>query len=354
MELPISELVGEFVKEVSVRATEGDGDVFLEGLVDHFQLSAAMFKRDTRRMLEKDPASSLQSACRVLKGSSGGPGAEYLMEQLWSNPVLVGALIDPELLPLSVAIGFAKRWMQHDSLLDIKLLHLGFPSDATMVHAIDLVRAKRVLAIVNELPARRHILLPLANLLHSPDPKVRSKAASLYGRTSRNPDWVRKKLGETDARVRANAVESLWGNDSAAAAAVLREAMRDPHHRVMANALIGLHHMGGYDVTGDLKQMASGEDAMGRAAAAYAMGQVLSADLKPLLERMLKDANPQVRSQALRSLIQLKRRPRAETLPAPDSVEPADVPDGVVGQPEATAGPIPVGPPASADKEGKE
>jgi hypothetical protein len=42
--------------------------------------------------------------------------------------------------------------------------------------------------------------LPLVNLLHSPDPKVRSKAVSLYGRTSQNAEWVRKQLAEADAR----------------------------------------------------------------------------------------------------------------------------------------------------------
>src|SRR6476660_8973164 len=183
MEVPVKELVGEFVASVSVPAAQNDEDVFLQGLIDDFQSSSAMFKRDMRRMLEKDSASFLQSACRILKASDRGPGASYLIELLWSNPVMVGGLIDPALLPLDTAIRFAKRWVQYDSMLDIKLLHMGFPSEATTVQSIDIVRAKRVLAIVNELPACRHILLPLVNLLHSPDPKVRSKAASLYGRT---------------------------------------------------------------------------------------------------------------------------------------------------------------------------
>ncbi len=357
MEAPVIELVGEFVREMKVSAAAGDADVSLRGLVDGFQSSSAMFKRDMRRMLEKDPQAFLQSAFRILKASSAGPGAAHLMELLWSNPVLVGSLIEPELLPLSSAIAIAKRWMPFDSLLDIKLLHLGFPSDDTAVRSIDIVRAKRVLAIINELPACRHILLPLVNLLHSPDPKVRSKAASLYGRASRNPDWVRKRLGETDARVRANAVESLWGTDSASARTVLREAARDHHHRVAANALIGLHHMGGYDVAASLHKMAHGSEPMGRAAAAFAMGQILNRDFRPVLETLLKDESPQVRSQALRSLIRLKRRPPPEeaTLPAEDAAAAInatleDSSDAVAEVPSAST----EVPSASADKEGKE
>jgi hypothetical protein len=344
MEAPVTELVGEFVREVRVAAASGEGDVFLQGLVDDFQSSSAMFKRDMRRMLEKDSAGFLQSACRILKTSTKGPGAAYLIELLWSNPVMVSGLTDPTLLPLDTAIRFAKEWMKYDSMLDIKLLHMGFPSEATTVQSIDIVRAKRVLAIVSELPACRHILLPLVNLLHSPDPKVRSKAASLYGRTSQNADWVRKRLQEVDARVRANAVESLWGTDSDSARAVLKEASRDHHHRVAANALVGLHRIGAYDVTASLQKMAHSEDPMGRAAAAFAMGQILHADFKPVLETLLKDPSPQVRSQALRSLIRMKRQPKpgeVEAVPAETAVDAVAEDNSAAAPPESAADGMP-------------
>lgn len=318
MEAPVAELVGEFAREARVGAAHSDGDVFLQGLVDGLQAGSAMCKRDMRRMLEKDSAAFLQSACRTLKASVEGPGAVYLMEVLWSSPVLVSGLTDPGLLPLDTAIRFAKQWVEYDSMLDIKLLHMGFPSEDTAVQSVDIVRATRVLAIVNELPLCRHILLPLVNLLHSPDAKVRSKAVGLYGRTSQNADWVRKQLTVGDARVRANAVESLWGTDSISARAVLREASLDRDHRVAANALVGLHRIGAYDVTASLQKMAHGAEPMARAAAAFAMGQILNADFKPVLESLLKDDSPQVRSQALRALIRLKRQPPpvAETRPA--------------------------------------
>jgi HEAT repeats/HEAT repeat len=260
---------------------------------------------------------------------------------------------------------------------------MGFPSEATTVQNVDIVRAKRVLAIVNELPACRHILLPLVNLLHSPDPKVRSKAASLYGRTSQNGDCVRKRLSDMDPRVRANAVESLWGMDSSSARAVLREASRDQHHRVAANALVGLHRIGAYDVTASLQKMADGAEPMGRAAAAFAMGQILNMDFKPVLESLLKDDSPKVRSQALRSLIRLKRQPEPgeEDLaagsaaptgdPVPENATDATPPEPPIDAalpgpaveaappepanavPAGTLAPSPEVPPVSADKEDK-
>jgi len=308
MDVPVKQLVNEFVNAVTVPAAGEEEDVFLQGLVDDFQSSSALFKRDMRRRLEKDPPGFLRAACRILKANSKGPGADYLTELLWSNPVMAASLIDPQLLSLQAATTFAKRWADYDPLLDIKLLHMGFPTDGGAISEIDIVRARRVLALVNEMPPRRHILFPLVSLLRSPDPQVRSKAATLYGRTSRNAEWVRSRLGEADPRVRANAVESLWGEDSDAAQAVLKEASRDRHHRVAANAWIGLDQMGARDVVSNLKKMAEAEDPMARAAAAFAMGRTGHAEFKPVLEQMLKDSSPHARSQALRALIRIKKR----------------------------------------------
>ena len=80
MEAPVGELAGEFVREARAGVASGEGDVFLQGLIDDFQSRAAMSKRDMRRMLEKNAASFLQSSCRILKASTKGPGAEYLIE----------------------------------------------------------------------------------------------------------------------------------------------------------------------------------------------------------------------------------------------------------------------------------
>jgi hypothetical protein len=329
MEVPVAELVREFVQEARVPPGNEEEDVFLQGLIDDFQSSSALFKRDMRRRLEKDPPAFLRSACRLLRANSRGPGAAYVMELLWSNPVLVASLIDPVMLPLRTAIAFAKRWYPFDPMLDIKLLHIGFPSEDGGVHDVDILRARRALAIVNELPANRHILLPLVNLLSSPDASVRSKAATIYGRTSQNPEWVRKRLGETDARVRANAVESLWGADSDSAKAVLKEASRDRHHRVAVNALIGLHRSGAVDAAASLKKMAQAPDPMARAAAAFAMGEILKDEFKPVLESLLKDSSANVRGRALASLIRLRRH-RAQEIArevaslAPEEDEPPE------------------------------
>ena len=160
---------------------------------------------------------------------------------------------------------------------------------------------------------------------------------------------------------------------------MLREASRDQHHRVAANALVGLHRIGAYDVTASLQKMAEGAEPMGRAAAAFAMGQILNVDFKPVLESLLKDDSPQVLSQALRSLIRLKRQPEPgeedlaagsaaatgdpalENTPSeppmdatvPGPAAEAAPPEPANAAPPGTLAPSPEVPPVSADKEDK-
>jgi HEAT repeat protein len=327
METPIAALVREFVQQARVPPAKAEEDAPLEKLVRDFAINSAMSKRDMRRLMEKDPQALLHSACRILKAGSEGPGAAFAMEQLWSHPILIAGLIDPALLPLAAAIEFARRWQTFDSSLDIKLLHKGFPSEDGGMHEADIVRAKRALAIVNELPANRRILLPLVNLMCSSDQRVRSKAAAIYGRTCQNPDWVHKRLAEADPRIRANVVESLWGQDSDLVRAVLQEASRDRNHRVAVNALIGLHLSGVEGVPASLQQLALSSDPMARAAAAFGMGHLLEGEFKPALELLLKDNNPSVRGRALQALIRIRRQQQADQAPVAAADVRAEIQD---------------------------
>lgn len=321
MQTPVTELVAEFARQARLPESEGQEDVYLRTLVAEFAANSAMIKRDMRRLLEKDPRLFVRAACRVLRRSPEGPASAYLAELLWSSSEMHNGLLDPELLPLRAAVALAQLWVKWEPLLDIKLLQIGFPTDSG---ATDTTRARRTLAIVQELPAERHLLLPLAGLLRNPDPQVRLTATALYGRANNNPEWVRKRLAESDAEVRAHAVTSLWGVDSEAAGTVLREAAHDPDPRVAANAWIGLHSACAPDAVPSLKAMAMEVDPKARAAAAFAMGRTLHAGFRTALEDLLKDRDPQVRRQALQALIQVQRSSPRNDTGAPATLVPVN------------------------------
>jgi len=319
MEALVQELLSDFLQEATVSLADVDVDTWLQRLIDDSVSSSAVLKRDMRRMLEKDPAGFLQSACRILKVCAQRPGVASMLDLLWSSPVLLGSLIDPQMLPLPAAIAFAKRWVVFDPMLDIKLLEIGFPSgeaDAEIV--ADMAGWKRALEIVSELPPNRHSLQPLARLLRSSDPYVRSKAALMYARASDNPEWVRKMLADPDVRVRANAVEGLWETKVASAGEVFSEAALDPDHRVQVNALLGIHYLGdrSVDVRAGLEKITGSPNPVARAAAAFAMGRIKDAIYVPMLEGLLKDEEQSVRRQALQALLSIRRHKRRDATPS--------------------------------------
>lgn len=110
MQISVTELVAEFARQARLPESAGQEDVYLQSLVDDFEPNSAMFRRDMRRMLEKDSRSFVRAACRVLKQPAENPGTVYLAELLWSSTELVKSLADPQLMPLRAAIALAKLW----------------------------------------------------------------------------------------------------------------------------------------------------------------------------------------------------------------------------------------------------
>ena len=318
MEAAVHDLLRDFFHEANLQASATEIDQALQRLVDDAGSDSSVCKRDLRRLLERDSAGFLQAACRILKVSLDKTGAGPLLDLLWASSLLLTSLIDPALLSLPAATALAQRWIACDPMLDIKLLQIGFPMGADdTITAVEMSRPRRAMDIVATLPPNRHVLLSLARLLRHPDPQIRSKAALLYARASRNPEWVRKMLAEPDSRVRANAVEGLWETRSSLAAALFREAALDPDHRVAANALIGLHCCGETEgvITDVLGNMLRSQNPLARSAAAFASGYIMDVNSTSALEGLLRDRDASVRGQALRALIRIRRQDRPEAAP---------------------------------------
>jgi HEAT repeat protein len=60
---------------------------------------------------------------------------------------------------------------------------------------------------------------------------------------------------------------------------------------------------------------------LARAAAAFAVGQIADANCAPILEGLLRDSDPGVRGEALRSLIRFRRQDRTLATAEPGTAE---------------------------------
>ncbi|GIU80227.1 MAG: hypothetical protein KatS3mg005_3465 [Bryobacteraceae bacterium] len=146
------------------------------------------------------------------------------------------------------------------------------------------------------------------------DRHLRSRLALAWGRLSRIAAEGEAWLDDTDSRVRANAVESLWGRSDPQAVELLARKLNDPHHRVAANAAVGLYLAGRPESVSALASMARHDDHARRAAAVWAMGRTGDARFLPLLAELRRSKAVPV--SLLRNIVLARERIRqVEELP---------------------------------------
>ena len=180
-------------------------------------------------------------------------------------------------------------------------------------------RVQRILQII-ERDDQAMVLVPwLRDLVDGANSRLASKAAMILCRLTKNPMVVDRFLRSEDPRVRANAVEGLWGAAHLSRArSLLREAAEDSHHRVVANALVELYRCGEASARLKIEQLATHSDPLFRAAMAWAIGEIGSSELLPILEPLEHDAALSVRLRAGRTAKRLRAAINSEPVaPAP-------------------------------------
>lgn len=148
----------------------------------------------------------------------------------------------------------------------------------------------------------------LAQAMRHCNPQVRSKAALVMGKEKRDAGWVRARLGDPDARVRANAVEALWGADGADAVEVFRKAAKDEEPRVVLNAVMGLYQARLMESVWMLLDLAVSEDFRMRRSACWVMGQTKDPRFLMALLGLARDKDASLRAAALQAVAAIRLR----------------------------------------------
>ncbi len=277
----------------------------LPELVAAFPENPGPVRKQIRDLLAMDICAFCAAAVPLVTPTADTPGAQFVSELLVANGLL--PLCDPTLLSLEEEIRMARALMESDPLLDTKLARRFSSGGISEIAKIDGDVAERILAILAAISDGTRILPMLIQVLRHPDPRLRSKAALLLGRTNKNAQWVEKLLSEPDPRVRANVVESLWGVDSASARTVFWEAANDPNNRVVGNALLGLHRLGESASIPRILQMAAHVDPLFRASAAWVMKETGDPRFLPTLGLMVRETNSTTRRCVFDAIARIKR-----------------------------------------------
>jgi len=281
----------------------------LQALTAKFPRRPTIAAREMRDLLESDRAAFLEAAVKLIKGPGSEPSHQYLLTLLVTENLILERLANPVGLDFDESAQIA-RCIQAaiDPSLAIKLLRLTLPSQTGTAAVTRLDRLLRVLEIVGAISDDSRTMPLLARLVGHPDMIVRSKVALLIGRINKNLCWVEARLNESDARVRANAVESIWGLDSPESRQVFASAIEDPDNRVAGNGALGLYRCGDLTAAEAMVQMLAHADPKFRSTAAWAMGESADPRFLGALTAGLSEPDTSVRQRIFSAIVKIRRR----------------------------------------------
>lgn len=276
----------------------------LKELVEAFSGNPKSARGDMRALLASEPDAFLAAAVPLIKGDTESAGLLYLLDLLQASNLL--PVCDPSLLTVEEDVQIARKIMETDPFVDLKLARRISTSGSAGVISMNPAVAGRILEVLDVISDRSRILPMLVQLFRHPNPFVRSKAALLIGRGNKSAQWAEGLMNEPDGRVRANSIEALWGVDTPAARAVFWEATKDRHNRVAGNALLGLYRVGDTASIRPILQMATHPQAGFRSTAAWIMGETDDPRFLPTLAQMIQEPDSKARHSVFRAIARIR------------------------------------------------
>jgi hypothetical protein len=216
---------------------------------------------------------------------------------------------DPVRFSLEDALASAQAWARRSPSLYLEVAV--FLHEQCAVDDPDLEAIGRILHVIVELTPPCALVVVLRPILRECGPRLRSKCVLVLAHHEQNLAWAEKLMTDEDARVRASVVEGLWGFKSPEIAGLFSRAMTDSHHRVVANAVYGLHLVDGTKSRSLIEEMASNPGPAFRSAAAWVIRKTGSVELRGLLKPLLVDTDPVVRHAGFQALMALAPRNRS-------------------------------------------
>ncbi len=303
-------------------------EALLQEAVADYSTNSAGAMRAIRRLQTSDAPGLVIGALRLLVSNEDSTaersrGLQYIASLLTSGDLFPQLFLDDRILSSQSAAALARQVAAIHPLLDVRLVGFVLANGGSDGGGAQSALVLRALALVEAISNCSRLAPSLIQLLRHPCARVRSKAALLLGRANRNLARVGSLLASPDDRLRANAVESLWGDRRHEVLKILRKASHDKCGRVMVNALLGLCKAGDLEAHSRLLKMAENSDPALRCGAAWAMGESLDRQFSEVVERLAQDDDVKVRAMAEKSREKL-RVPSPVIPPPPPVTKPVD------------------------------
>lgn len=290
-----------------IRADKASMELGVGKLLDDFAQDPARARKALRNLAESAPGAFFQQSLPLLRTMPSDPGFQYLLAILLSRDLILESICDPELFTCEQSIALSRKLAQLDPGFKIKLTKMIMDGECESPGIAERPARLRFLEIMAAFPDTSPGAL-LSRFLRHRDSRIRSKATLLLGKTNKNSSWVLTQLNDPDARIRANAVESLWSAHGESPRAVYWAALSDPDNRVVGNALVGLYRLGDPTSIALLAGMLEHAETDFQLTAIWAIGETEDPRFHSLLQKLLRTAEPATRGRILRALSKITLR----------------------------------------------
>jgi hypothetical protein len=264
-----------------------------------------------REMVAPDPALFFECGMAVLQLLRESPAKARAYARLFDCPEFLLELFRPGRYDDVQLSDHCAAWIKIDGFLDVRLARLA-PGRHEDPFSLPPEQVARLLRVLHSISTGPRLILILNHLKHHSNTLVAESATVLVGRRIRNLNWVKQRLSSSEPRIRAAAVEGLWGSDTPSARALLRQCRDDENSRVAANALLGLYFLGDANAAQWLAEMARDQRPSFRQSAVWAMGQMGNKTWTDDLQVALHDTEGEVRLAAKQAMAVIRKAPSEE------------------------------------------
>ena len=252
-------------------------------------------------LLRTDPVTFRRCVVEYLSNGAQDVSARYVVGLLDRESNLLDLLLDPGTASLSQAKKVAKLVNQSVPHLDVDL--------AKALSRAGDHQSNRILQLLAEVADSNRTLPLLMRVLRERGPKLRASAARILSQHCQSELFVQAALGNSDAAVRAGAIEGIGLRGSKLAPALLKTAMNDRDPHVRTHALLAAFRLGEEGAVEGLLALARHKRAETRALTAWAMGETRDERFLPTLAAFALDTESDVRSSAERARQRIKSPP---------------------------------------------
>lgn len=278
-------------------------------ILDSFERDPADTLRRLDAIFSEFPASAFPAAGDALSLALRSRGAEFFVAYLMRRGELFPLILHPHALSVDDATAALKLAMLIEPGCDVaELASLeGAPQSAeSLTRLIDLASRVRLSGRLRPVFHR---------LLRHENPFLSSKVELLLRRLEQTEKALAQRLKDPDPRAQADAVESLWGEDTPESREVFLRAIKSPSDRLVGNGLYGLYLVGDTTSIRIAFDLAENQSPMVRPTAIWFMGQTGDPRFLPWLVEAMGTSDNRLRSRIFQA-IRLIRERRAQAAAA--------------------------------------